>query len=1334
MPGFPPFVGPARQFLGVPPGAETVPTVTSVSPNHDRTVGGAAVTITGANFATNADGAAPIVTFDGVAATSVVVVSSTSITCVTPAVPDTGAIDIVVWRGSQFGTLYAAFTVVAGVIESVSPPSGPYSGGTSVAISGFNFVTGSTVLFGSTAVDPGDVSFIDSQHISVVTPNQAVGFADVVIVEPGGAILRLRNGFQFTLFTLTSDIRRQPGITIHDVLGNTANTCSFRVDGRARVPIVGEKTEIRDAFDNDRLLFAGTVQSIEQIYEGKATQLAWNLQAIDFTWLMNRRRPFGLYVNTSVSDIVKDLIANYAPGFTTTKVQTNLAKVTILLDGTRDLVTVLTELATAIGGGHWKVDYTQDLHFFHVVSPGLSASIPFAPPVTAPPSSMPDLTSFITVAEGSAIPAIFTFPAGYYTLSYSNLYSDGTESALQSISNCVYLTGTKVWNISNVPVGADPGAITCVARRIYYNEFIKGGTPIENVKEFCQINDNTTTAFTTWFGITGASTSAISAIGAFRSYTTPEGVGVPGTAVQLSVQAAMVIYNRQINTGWATAQCNSVGDGNTLLIYKGASVLPFTTTPFYSIGALPGTFGSGNVVWYMCAYPGSLTPATRAAQLENMVDAAATVPPKRAFTGHPIGPAAAPTLTIDPITGPQYWDGGSVQAKVACLYRDGSVSYPSPASGTVVKALVQGEGIKGFSLSNIPAGPVIGGLDIVARFVYFSRNITVNPAFSVEFGPTGPPAGYVWPIEFADPNWTPSQTVGIIVINDNTTTTLGPFSLTDLNGPAASLGLDAGILVGKGNLPYDNASVVELSSDPIPVWPNPDGPSLEDDDPPDDIDDTTRLLTDAAGQQFTASTDVSQIRNRIFVIGAGSTVVQTARAGDTVLRFADVSTYSPAGGVVKIEDQSSGVSLLVSYTGVTGVPGQTYLVLAAPLSQNVSQGAVVNNFYQADDLDSQKFMSNIELDVNGARTDGIHEYTVTDGSLKSVFQLYMRAYAELELFAKPIVNIRYSTRDSKTKAGQTIHVDLTNPPCQGDFLIQEVEIDQIHVDSDTIFPRYTVRASSTRFELNDLLLSIISSINTPSQSGLVQSAISQSSRGSGTVLPARKWYSSILSRTNFGTASLPGYVNLNGTNVTAASGGGVGNQVIGVTDDEGYWERVTAGDASGGSSDARINNFSAVPFAYSTHNPIAACRIRTDPITLTAHRLFVVLSDISHPNGPNNREDNGGIGGGWIGAGVAIFLGTGANWVAFMSDGAGAYRVGATICAAQFSTIYDITLTLNATTLTADINGISVTMPGLPVALRTTGLCYVMRGFVDTTAANLSVRSFDWNAQYFETD
>ena len=82
-----------------------LPTVTSISPNTGSTVGGTPVTITGTNFATGAT-----VTFGATAANNVVVVSSTSITAITPP-GTTGAVTVTVTNPlAQSGSLTNGFT------------------------------------------------------------------------------------------------------------------------------------------------------------------------------------------------------------------------------------------------------------------------------------------------------------------------------------------------------------------------------------------------------------------------------------------------------------------------------------------------------------------------------------------------------------------------------------------------------------------------------------------------------------------------------------------------------------------------------------------------------------------------------------------------------------------------------------------------------------------------------------------------------------------------------------------------------------------------------------------------------------------------------------------------------------------------------------------------------------------------------------------------------------------------------------------------------------------------------------------------------------------------
>lgn len=91
-----PFIG---QAISLPPGGAVAPTVASVNKPITRTQGSILLTITGTNFVAGAT-----VAVSGTAATSVVVVNDTTITCVTPA-KAAGTYDVVVTTSGGSGTL-----------------------------------------------------------------------------------------------------------------------------------------------------------------------------------------------------------------------------------------------------------------------------------------------------------------------------------------------------------------------------------------------------------------------------------------------------------------------------------------------------------------------------------------------------------------------------------------------------------------------------------------------------------------------------------------------------------------------------------------------------------------------------------------------------------------------------------------------------------------------------------------------------------------------------------------------------------------------------------------------------------------------------------------------------------------------------------------------------------------------------------------------------------------------------------------------------------------------------------------------------------------------------
>ena len=79
---------------------------------------------------------------------------------------------------------------------SVTPASGPTTGGTSITIRGASFQQGAAVSIGGNAAT--GVTFINATTLSAVTPAHAAGAADVVVRNPDGQSGSLANGFTYS--------------------------------------------------------------------------------------------------------------------------------------------------------------------------------------------------------------------------------------------------------------------------------------------------------------------------------------------------------------------------------------------------------------------------------------------------------------------------------------------------------------------------------------------------------------------------------------------------------------------------------------------------------------------------------------------------------------------------------------------------------------------------------------------------------------------------------------------------------------------------------------------------------------------------------------------------------------------------------------------------------------------------------------------------------------------------------------------------------------------------------------------------------------------------------
>ena len=167
-------------FTYVPTGS---PLINFLSQSAGTSAGGTGVTIDGANL-----GSATSVTVGGNPAT-VLSDSATQIIVLTP--PGTpGPADVVVTTPDGTATDTGGFTYVGfPILVSVSPSTGPTSGGTEITISGSNLSRVNAVSFGyqlSSAVPASSFTVNSPTSITVVTPPHIAGTLDLFVSSPFG--------------------------------------------------------------------------------------------------------------------------------------------------------------------------------------------------------------------------------------------------------------------------------------------------------------------------------------------------------------------------------------------------------------------------------------------------------------------------------------------------------------------------------------------------------------------------------------------------------------------------------------------------------------------------------------------------------------------------------------------------------------------------------------------------------------------------------------------------------------------------------------------------------------------------------------------------------------------------------------------------------------------------------------------------------------------------------------------------------------------------------------------------------------------------------------------
>jgi hypothetical protein len=215
-----------------------LPVIAKIIPNNGKLAGGTKITIQGSGFLPGAKVLIVVGERSFKAASSVQVVSSTTITAVTPS-DEPGARDVVVRNpDKQDARLQEGFTYnPIPTITRITPDYGTASGGTKIIIEGTGFLQGARVIVGERA---GTTMVKDDETIEAVTPPNPQGLWDVRVVNPDTQEVVKREAFISVgelVYNYPNPFQASEGTTFRYVTNLSVEFIKVRIFNLRGVPV-----------------------------------------------------------------------------------------------------------------------------------------------------------------------------------------------------------------------------------------------------------------------------------------------------------------------------------------------------------------------------------------------------------------------------------------------------------------------------------------------------------------------------------------------------------------------------------------------------------------------------------------------------------------------------------------------------------------------------------------------------------------------------------------------------------------------------------------------------------------------------------------------------------------------------------------------------------------------------------------------------------------------------------------------------------------------------------------------------------------------------------------
>ena len=831
-------------------------------------------------------------------------------------------------------------------------------------------------------------------------------------------------------------------LTIRDIVFDTPNTCSLTLYGDA--PNVGEPIEVWVNSNAPVLLFGGEVQTVEQTYKGQPTTVIHPVTAIDDTARANRKRPLRPYVNVSASTIARDLIATYAPGFSSAGVESNLPAVSINFDGSEGgMKGCLTALAKLIGG-YWYFE-NKTLYLF-VTPPGPSPDPIDAtpgrflhdPPITWTMDKSQVRTRVYGKGASTRITTGIAAATDLVPLENAEMFNPAGGQAIAGItpegaaSRVLTYTGTQLGGGGGlVGPGAAPSALLGLA--------LLTGAGIETgVHRYAY-------SFVTASGESLPSPAATISVGALAFPGSAPALDAPLTGGSVDTGTYNYIYSFVTPAGETTGSPASVA----IAIPGVGGVVPPPATMATNIYNEPGAPGTASGVWAIGDTIALAVAYVNAQGLTTLGPVSNSV--RIVASSH--NPTLPAPISIPNTPGLPISADASVTQKRVYVRRNGTwVGYTTHANSVT--------GIFAYPDPSYTLGTP------PATNTATTANARAVPLTGIAIGPATVTARkiYRWS---AGAGWKLVDTIA----NNTATTYIDTKAGAGLTSayPATNTALanQVGVTVAIGSAAVTARKLYRTAADQSSL----------------------KLLTTIANNTATNYTDTASDTT----LGAAAPVTDTSGltqpngqvpAGSTALIIANPAPFSSTGGWAVVGNGEQVIRYAAtSATALTGIPpsgpgaivasiAYNSTVTAAPalvgvtgILEAIIRNSPIHVWVQRDDTAAQAYMAT--LDGGG---DGVYEHIWSD-ERRTEASLTQVCDAQLALYSRPLVTVTYASRDLKTKSGKTVSIALTSPAITETLTIQDVAITELGIIG--LAPKFTVTAGTAHTSLESVLQMLI---------------------------------------------------------------------------------------------------------------------------------------------------------------------------------------------------------------------------------------------------------------------